>query len=230
MRLARKTRKLVALDSESLRHPLYVRPGTSDAMVFIEVIQEGDYAPLYSLDGVTSIIDLGANIGCSAAAFLTHFPAARLIALEPDEGNFSLLRANLAPYGDRVTCLNAGIWNRPADLEIVESPYRDGGNWSRQVRECPSGTKGSVKGLDVPSLIAMSGEDRVSILKVDIEGAEVMLFDNSCSSWIDRVDNIAIELHDDSAFGMASPIFWSAVARRGFRFSKWRGLVMRQRT
>jgi FkbM family methyltransferase len=213
-----------------LVHPLWIRPGTSDATVFIEVVVEGDYAPLYGLDGVVSIIDLGANIGCSAASFLSRYPSAHVIAVEPDEQNFSLLARNLKPYGDRAKCVNAGVWNKSVQLALVAANYRDGQNWSRQVRECRPGSPGAIRGVDVPSLIEMSGHDRVSILKVDIEGAEVVLFDESCSTWLNQIDNIVIELHDDSSFGMASPVFWAAVAGQGFCFSKSRELFVGRRS
>jgi hypothetical protein len=51
---------------------------------------------------------------------------------------------------------------------------------------------------------------------VDIEGAEAVVFSGSCEHWLDRVDHIAIELHDDSAFGPARAIFTKAITGRGF--------------
>jgi hypothetical protein len=75
----------------------------------------------------------------------------------------------------------------------------------------------------------MAGFERVSLLKIDIEGAEAVVFNAPNLSWLDRVDNIAIELHDDSQFGMAAPIFWRAVQDRGFSFIKRGELVIGMR-
>ena len=53
---------------------------------------------------------------------------------------------------------------------------------------------------------------------MDIEGAEAVLFKkgNGVDAWIDKVDNIAIELHDDSEFGPCTSVFADAIADRGF--------------
>ncbi len=51
---------------------------------------------------------------------------------------------------------------------------------------------------DVNSLITESGQERISLLKVDIEGAETVLFRHS-ATWMHLVDNIVVELHSDAA-------------------------------
>ncbi|CAN5382113.1 hypothetical protein BH10PLA2_BH10PLA2_26230 [soil metagenome] len=55
---------------------------------------------------------------------------------------------------------------------------------------------------------------------MDIEGAEAQVFSENYESWIDYVDNIVIELHDDTAFGNASSIFTKAIAGRSFTVSR----------
>jgi FkbM family methyltransferase len=220
---------VLELRSPELRHPVGARTRSSDPQVFIQVLMDREYLPISELPGVESVIDLGANVGYSSAFFLSRYPAARCVAMEPDPANFSLLSRNLAPYGDRAVCVRGGAWNRRCNLALSESVYRDGAEWTRQVRECPEGTAGSFPGFDVPSLMDMIGARRVSILKVDIEGAEAVVFDGTCASWIDAVDSLAIELHDDSDFGMCSPVFWRAVADRGFSFARSGELVIARR-
>jgi hypothetical protein len=44
----------------------------------------------------------------------------------------------------------------------------------------------------------MSGAQRISLLKIDIEGSEIDLF-RSDTTWLRQVDNIVIELHGDEA-------------------------------
>lgn len=220
---------LLQLRSPELRHPVGARTRSSDPQVFIQVVLDREYSPISDLPAVESVIDLGANVGYSSAFFLSRYPAARCVAVEPDPANFALLSRNLAPYGDRAVCVRGGAWNRRCHLALSESVYRDGAEWTRQVRECTDGTAGSFPGFDVPSLMDMIGARRISILKVDIEGAEAVVFDGTCASWIDSVDNLAIELHDDSEFGMCSPVFWRAVADRGFSFARSGELVIARR-
>jgi hypothetical protein len=74
--------------------------------------------------------------------------------------------------------------------------------------------------VDIESLLQRSGHDRVSILKIDIEGSEAVVFSDHHATWIDRVDNIVIEIHDDSVFGHCSAVFARAIANREFNVSR----------
>ena len=58
------------------------------------------------------------------------------------------------------------------------------------------------------------GQERISILKVDVEGAEAVIFSENYKSWREKVDAIAIELHDDLVFGNATQIFFNAIEGR----------------
>ena len=42
----------------------------------------------------------------------------------------------------------------------------------------------------------MEAVDMVDILKIDIEGSELDLFSKNYESWLGKVKNIAIEIHD----------------------------------
>ena len=115
--------------------------------------------------------------------------------------------------------LRAGVWSHTAPLVMCQTPYRDGREWTRQVRLCEPDEEADVEGVDVGSLFASSRHDRISLLKMDVEGAEAVIFSENFQSWLDKVDAIAIELHDDSTFGNASEIFFSAISGRGFQIS-----------
>jgi hypothetical protein len=52
-----------------------------------------------------------------------------------------------------------------------------------------------VEAWDIPSLMKLSEYDQIDLLKVDIEGSEVSLFDSGCAAWLPKVRNICIELH-----------------------------------
>lgn len=40
--------------------------------------------------------------------------------------------------------------------------------------------------------------DRIDILKIDIEGAESVLFSQDCHDWLSRTNCLAIEIHDEA--------------------------------
>lgn len=143
------------------------------------------------------MLDLGANVGFSSAYFLSAFPNARIVAVEPDERNWAICKTNLLPYGDRVLLLPGAVWSRPGTLRLLQGIYADGREWATQVTESIEQEQSSmgVQAWDVGSLIDMSGVSTVDLLKVDIERAEITVFGQSAGSWLHRVRNICIELH-----------------------------------
>jgi len=211
---------LLTLTTDLARHPLLCRPGTSDGNVFHQIFVEREYACLDDLRDVSFILDCGANVGYSAAYLLSRFPSARLLSVEPDPGNFEVLRANLAPYGDAARLLRSAVWSRPTGLVLSRDPYRDGMEWTRQVRECGPGEHPDLLAVDIGSLLRLYPGERISILKMDIEGAEGIVFGSNYESWIDLVDNIVIELHDDSVFGDCTAAFAAAISGRGFSVAR----------
>ena len=201
-------------------HPLAARAGTSDLDVFHQVFIERQYEHVNDLEGVGLVIDGGANVGYSSAYFLSRFPDAEVIAVEPDDGNFATLCQNLRPYADRVTALRAALWSDSAGLVMDETPYADGREWTRHVREPRRGERPDIEGIEVGALLDRSPYDRISLLKLDVEGAEAVIFGRSDASWLERVDNIVIELHTNSPYGDGTAAFRRAIDGRGFAMSR----------
>lgn len=192
-------------------HELYLRSGSSDLQVLGQIFVHREYLPLDHLDpaGIDVVIDCGANVGYSSAWFLNRFPGCRVIAIEPDPGNFRLLEKNLEPYGERVRTKQAAVWSRPTTLSFREDDYRDGKEWSRQVVEASDSESKAdeIEAIDLDSLFdELDPESRV-LLKMDIEGAECVVLTGCAQSWLPRVAVLVLELHDDTLFGKASEVF-----------------------
>jgi FkbM family methyltransferase len=187
-----------ALHSPAAAHPIQLRFDTSDLAVFRQIFVEREFAPLEDLRAVETIIDCGANIGCASALFLTRHPGARLVAVEPDPENFERLRANLAPYGDRVELHQNAVWKQPARLKLVrDTAYRH--HWAVQVRECDDSEPCDLVAVDLPTLASSFGDRPIDLLKVDIEGAELALFADPAAAWIRRVRVCTVESHSEEA-------------------------------
>jgi FkbM family methyltransferase len=179
-------------------HPLLARlRGSSDMEAFEQIFICQEYSCLRELNEPSVVLDLGANVGYSAAYFLSVFPKARILAVEPDERNLTICKANLSPYGDRVLLLHGAVWSKPATLRVLKGTFGDGREWATQVGELIEEERPStsVQAWDVGSLIDMTGGSSVDLLKVDIERAELSVFGESAGSWLHRVRNICIELH-----------------------------------
>ncbi len=200
------------LSPKHATHPVVVRPLTSDMSVFGQIFIEREYACLDHLADATVIVDCGANVGHASAYFLSRFPSSRLIAVEPDPANFAQLQRNVAPYGARVRALQSAIWSHPADLKICPGESA----WATQVRECFPGEHPDLRAVDIATLFAEARCPRISILKMDIEGAEAIVFAKGVDTWLSCVDNLVIELHDRTSFGRASDIFYAAISGHPF--------------
>lgn len=199
----------LTLPEERLEADVYLREGTSDWFTFKQIFLDEDYdlrplsrhAELKALyasiaaRGTPLIVDLGANIGMSALYFSLIFPKARIVAIEPDEGNSSLLSRNLASRPN-FEAIQAGISSRPTRLSLTNRAA--GENAFRTRPADGSETAGVVQGITVPEIIEEHGGPGGSepfILKIDVEGAEAELFSSNVE-WIDRFPLIIIELHD----------------------------------
>jgi FkbM family methyltransferase len=179
-------RGTVRIRSPALAHPIELRMGTSDNSVFAGILIGDSFGFVNSLDDIKTIIDLGANIGVSSALFLSRWPGARVIAVEPDPGNYALLRSNLSLYNAQ--CIQGAVWSRHTSLALSR-PSGNRREWGTEVAE---GT-GEVRAYTMDELVSAVGI--VDFLKINIEGSEKAIFDGD-TSWIARVRNICVSLHD----------------------------------
>ena len=179
-------------------HPLAVGLGeTSDLLVFEQIFISEEYYCLHTLKHISLVIDLGANVGFSSAYFLSCFPDATVVAVEPGERNVRLCKRNLTPYGSRAIVLHGAAWSECTKLRLSDESFGDGLDWSTQVQRATNPEQADVQAWDLGTLIEMSGREEVDLLKVDIERAELEVFGASSRAWLPKVRNICIELHGE---------------------------------
>jgi FkbM family methyltransferase len=182
-----------ALPDDDAHPVVLVRVGTSDPDVYMQIFGALEYGPLPQSVAPGLIVDCGANVGYASVSFLERYPGSELIAIEPDPGNASMARRNLAAYGERAIVIQAGVWSHTTPLRVRRGAFGDGREWSFQVEEVPPGEAPDVDGIGLDDVFAGRPVD---LLKIDIERGELELFRGPCP-WLALVRNIAIELHDD---------------------------------
>lgn len=189
--------RLLRVHPKALRYPVFVRTGrSSDMDLFRNIFVLGELD--FWRDCVQSpegILDLGANVGYVSALFLSLFPRASVLAVEPDPANAQMCRLNLSPYGARARVLEGAVWHRCGHLSLSRGVFGDGREWATQVTEVSTKDSADVTGWDMPTLLAIWGRKRIDILKIDIEGSEQALFSKSTGEWLPHVRNICIETH-----------------------------------
>ena len=180
-----------------------LRHGNSDMECFRQIFQQGEYSlahlkPVQDrinrryqeivASGLTPvIIDGGANVGASAIWFARQFPLARIKAIEPDDGNFRLLRINSSAYPNVDPMLAA----LGATQGFVEVTNAKGHGWAAQTRRAVAGLP--VIGVREAQLSVENG--RLFLVKIDIEGFESDLFSQNID-WLADAYVVVIEPHD----------------------------------
>jgi FkbM family methyltransferase len=183
---------VVGLAVPGLAHPVYIRARGSDVSAFGQVFIEREYA--MRVDPAPKlIIDAGANIGLSTVWFAAAYPNARVIAIEPDRGNFELLQRNVAPYPN-VIALRKALWCSEARLKIVNPSEA---SWSFEVQECADG---DIEATTLAAVVRLAGLHAAEIVKLDIEGSEREVLSDP-PAWLDQVSVLFCELHERKRAG-----------------------------
>jgi len=200
-----------------LRHPVYLRPWSSDLYVFEQLFVDREYdTPLAT---PTTVLDAGANIGLASVYFANRFPDAKIVAVEPESNNFEMLRTNTKRYPN-IRCVRAAVWSHPGRLTIEN---RDDKSWAFRFSESPV-TRGddanrsadeTVEAIDIDRLARQWNQGRAfDLVKIDIEGAEKEVF-AAGGEWLDRSRSIVVECHDRLAEG-AEKVVAGAMGSRPF--------------
>ena len=134
-----------------------------------------------------------------------------MFCIEADEANYELLVKNLRPGIDnkRIVAIHAAINNTNDLVYLKRSAHSYNSQLSTAVTNFP------VKGIRMQQLLHDYNITHIDILKIDIEGAESLLFNDDCS-WLQITGAIIIEVHSEENLQQ----FTAAVAPYGFRIEK----------
>ncbi len=163
------------------------------------------------------ILDCGANIGAASLFFKRQYPNARITAYEADPDLCAMTRRNLERNGaSDVDVVHAALWTSTGNVTFLAE-----GSDSGMIGGLAGAGEGlPVKTVTVPSLRLRDvlSEDRVDLLKLDIEGAEGAVLDD-CAPVLDRVGAIVMDLHEFDATDRQSPRVFECLSRAGFVYS-----------
>ena len=185
----------MCVNLRDLGREVHLRSHTTDISVLAELVVNGGYERL--LEHVTepprTIVDLGANIGLASRWFLSQWPDAQLVAVEPEPGNIAVLKRNLQRYAATTRIYGACIGARQRTVSLLNG----GGEWAFRMTDDETGSLPAdrVDVITMNRIIDDLGSAEIDLLKCDIEGAERELF-GSCADWINRVRLIVVECHD----------------------------------
>lgn len=175
---------------------------SSDFDVFKQIFYWKEYLPVilclqehFKSEENLNIIDCGSNIGLTSLFFLDYFPDSRIIAVEPEQNNFTNLCFNL-DHNPKVEKIKAAVWSKNAQIQIIKD-FRDKSDWSFRVKETDE--PNSIKAFSINKIIADYSINIIDILKIDIEGSERELFTSEGVNldFLNVTKCLAIEIHDE---------------------------------
>lgn len=182
----------------------------ADRSVARYVFAEKFHLPVAALPDHPTIIDLGANIGLTAAHYAATYPTARIIAVEMDAANAALARTNTA-HLPNVTIVHAAIWHEPGRVTYNSAANAD----AFSIGSGTAGHSASVDAMTIAQLLRDFGIAHVDFLKMDIEHAEESVLAGDLG-WLDQVAQINIEVHRPQYLQECIEI----LAAKGFRARK----------
>lgn len=134
------------------------------------------------------IYDCGSNIGTSILFFANRFPKAKLVAFEASPYIYGILKKNI----ENNKIKNAILHQNAVWIKNVELEFNDEGGDSGSIHSITNTKKVKVQAIDF--LEALNKEDKIDMLKMDIEGAENDVLPHIKSA-LYKIDKLFIEYH-----------------------------------
>ena len=147
------------------------------------------------------MVDLGAYMGDFSKAIAEKYPYLKLILVEANPGLIKELKSTFAK-NDNVEILNVAVGAKPqvrtkfylSKNPAASSIYKsfselEGGGQKRK------GVIG-VKMIPLKDVFSLFGLRKISLLKMDLEGAEWDILDKFSKADFKRIDQISVEFHD----------------------------------
>jgi FkbM family methyltransferase len=158
-----------------------------DDVILIYIYGIGEYDVDYTpLGDVRTLLDLGGNVGLGSIYLNERLGLERVASVEPSGANFRLLEENFRRNLPQGSALQGAVVGEPGEY------YVDDYSFPHQIRVVPG--KGTVDALTLPEVLDRFELDVVDLLKIDIEGGEAAIFDNT-RLWADRVRAVLGEVH-----------------------------------
>ncbi|HUK82064.1 MAG TPA: FkbM family methyltransferase [Verrucomicrobiae bacterium] len=148
----------------------------------------------------TTVIDVGANVGFFTQRFGRWVgPSGRVIAIEPEDTNFSRLKCMIERRGLArvVEPVQAVASDAPGTSHLQVSHYHPG---DHKIGE----TGVPIRAVTIDNLMARDGIPPVSLIKIDVQGAEERVLHGARQALMRWHPVLFLEVDDDALRAMGS--------------------------
>jgi FkbM family methyltransferase len=194
------------------------RAGSRDWDVVHELVFAGSYgrafAHLRATPNKPTVLDLGGNIGLFSVLAATQRPDVMVHAFEPGPPNYRLFEVNrlVNPQSsERIHLHREAVGGESTTMNWFFDETNPGGSslYGRSGKSFPVAIRAF-------SEVVASLGTMVTLVKIDIEGAEFDLLRGAPPSVWENVSAIALELHDDPSGAMTHGEFLECFRALGY--------------
>lgn len=188
----------------------------------VSVYLDQDYAA-YDIpwSEITSVIDVGATVGCFTLWALKRAPQARVVAVEPNANVYQFLLKNIEANGlsRQVLTLPAALGAKSGEGFVVDRTF----STLATVVPDSATSRSKVRVITLEQLMQEAGLTYCDLLKIDCEGGEYDILGASSDDVLQHVGTIVCEFHPRA--GRTVEELSDRLAAAGFTVSVFGGPV-----
>jgi FkbM family methyltransferase len=151
-----------------------------------------DYEPRITMGKIETVVDIGAHIGDFSVWACQRFQPAQVVAVEPTDDLYSLLKRNVAlNHCQRVVkTVHAALFYRDTKIAIKKGA-------SSATNSAVESLNGTTNAMTLEKLADENSLKSIDLLKIDIEGGEQHILTPANETFFrDRVKYLFMEAHD----------------------------------
>ena len=198
----------------------YVRPGTADRDIMLEIWNERCYTPAgFEISPTDVVVDIGAHIGVFSVFASRLASNGRVYSVEPVPENFEMLKRNLAANGMKhAVPLNLAVSDKRGVMDLFLSGGNTGGHSLLSTFGGDAVTSRiSVKTASLADLMSENAISRIDFLKMDCEGAEYAILYSCPDKVLNSIRKISMEYHDIDVGTRNGKAMKAFLESKGFR-------------
>jgi len=142
-----------------------------------------------NINSESKVIDLGAYKGDFAKGISTNY-GSDVLSVEANPSLFDEL-----PVINNVRFINKAVTSHVSEIKFFIGDNLEGSS-IKSSHSCVGDNFSMVEGIPLDMLMLENGIDSVELIKIDIEGAEIELFNSTSDEVINNIDQITVEFHD----------------------------------
>jgi FkbM family methyltransferase len=163
------------------------------------------------------IVDLGANIGVFALYVASMVRDVEISCFEPSKQTCERLFHNVTANGlsDRISVFPLGLWKDHSEGRLLGIGSSARKSFFASPPENCEGAAEIVSCTTLPTALAMLGQKKIDLLKIDTEGAELEILKYTDDRTWARIERLTLEYHEELRPGSKIEIL-DLLAEKGY--------------